>query len=65
MKGAVQGAATATASTPVKKAPVQPPRAASPSPAVMEPTSNSAGEIEAHREHQQRKARHRDRATAS
>ena len=36
----VQGAATATASTPVKKAPRLPPRDASPSPAVMEPISN-------------------------
>src|SRR3569833_236240 len=40
MKGAVQGAATATASTPVKKAPTAPLRDANPPPAVMEPTSN-------------------------
>src|SRR5260221_1901622 len=40
MKGAVQGAATATASTPVKNAPDSPPRRTSPSPAVMEATSN-------------------------
>src|SRR6185369_9661032 len=41
MKGAVQGAATATASTPVKKAPNGPERCARLSPTVIEPTSNT------------------------
>src|SRR5689334_9742902 len=36
IKGAVQGAATATAKTPVKKAPAKPLRLARPSPAVIE-----------------------------
>src|SRR3954469_1194203 len=39
MKGAVHGAPTAAASTPVKNAPVRPLRLARPSPAVMELTS--------------------------
>ena len=43
MKGAVQGVATTTASTPVKKLPVSPPRSASPLPADARrpPTSNT------------------------
>ncbi len=41
MKGAVQGAATATASTPVKNAPKGPERCASLSPTVIDPTSNT------------------------
>ena len=40
MKGAVQGAATATARTPVKKAPTAPLREARPPPIVTEPNSN-------------------------
>ena len=43
MKGTVQGVATMTASTPVKKAPVVPPRAARlwPIPAKRPPISNT------------------------
>ena len=43
MKGAVQGVATSTASSPVKKLPVCPPRIASPCPvpASRPPTSNT------------------------
>ena len=41
MNGAVQGAATATARTPVKNAPSGPERAARLSPMVIEPTSNT------------------------
>ena len=41
MKGAVQGAATATASTPVKNAPTAPERDARLSPTVTEPNSNT------------------------
>ncbi len=61
MKGAVQGAATATANTPVKKAPIGPDRCARLSPKVTEPTSKHAGKIETHSENQQRKTRHGDR----
>ncbi len=43
MNGAVQGVATITASTPVKKAPVAPPRETRPwpTPARRPPTSNT------------------------
>ena len=45
MKGAVQGAATATASTPVKKAPVTPAARARLSPTVTEPNSNTPDKL--------------------
>ena len=41
MKGAVQGVATMTASTPVKKAPAVPPRAARPWPTPAKRLENS------------------------
>ena len=60
MKGAVQGAATATASTPVKKAPGKPLARGQPLARRDAADFEQAREIEPHREHQQRKARHRD-----
>src|SRR4029079_7789828 len=47
MKGAVQGAATAAANTPVKNAPVMPLRPARPPPAVTLPTSNTPDRLRA------------------
>ena len=60
MKGAVQGAATATANTPVKNAPKGPVRWARLSPTVTEPTSNTPDRFRPTAKISKRKTRHGD-----
>ena len=60
MKGAVQGAATATARTPVKKAPKGPERCVRPSPKVIVPTSKTPDKFRPTAKINSAKPRHRD-----